>query len=168
MKISAIITYYNEENRINKTLNFLKDLSDILSEVIFINSSSTDNTKNIIDIFIQKENLLNTFSNISFDTEFPSDSCNLGLEISKYEYVFFLDSGLGFDKKFLLSQINLLQEKNVDAIFATTKMKGFDKLDVANVSQSYGYNKENIILPGSLIKKEDFKKNEKFKKNNFF
>jgi glycosyltransferase involved in cell wall biosynthesis len=168
MKISAIITYYNEEEKIEKTLNFLKDLSDIFSEIIFINSSSTDNTKNMIDRFIKKESLFNTFKNISFNTEFPSDSCNLGLEITKYEYVFFLDCGLGFDRKFLLSQINLLQEKNVDAIFATTKMKGFDKLDVANVSQSYGYNKENIILPGSLIKKEVFKKTGKFHKSRSF
>lgn len=168
MKISAIITYYNEEKRIDKTLNFLKDLSDILNEIIFIDSSSTDNTKNIIQEFIKSENLTSTFKNISFNTEFPSDSCNLGLEIAQYDYVFFLDCGLGFDKKFLLSQIDLLQNNNVDAIFATTKMIGFDKLDVANISQSYGFNKENIILPGSLIKKEIFKKTGKFHKSRSF
>ena len=81
MNISAIITYYNEEKKILNTLEFIKRQSEILTEVIFINSSSSDNTRNIIDRFIVENELQKKFKNISFDTKFPSDSSNLGIEL---------------------------------------------------------------------------------------
>ena len=146
MNISAIITYYNEEKKILNTLEFIKRQSEILTEVIFINSSSSDNTRNIIDRFIVENELQKKFKNISFDTKFPSDSSNLGIELSNGDYIFFLDCGLEFDKNFLNKQINHIK-KNIDAVFATTVMTGYSPLDVANISQSYGFGKENVILP---------------------
>ena len=89
MNISAIITYYNEEKKILNTLEFIKRQSEILTEVIFINSSSSDNTRNIIDRFIVENELQKKFKNISFDTKFPSDSSNLGIELSNGDYIFF-------------------------------------------------------------------------------
>ena len=61
MNISAIITYYNEEKKILNTLEFIKRQSEILTEVIFINSSSSDNTRNIIDRFIVENELQKKF-----------------------------------------------------------------------------------------------------------
>ena len=167
MNISAIITYYNEEKKILNTLEFIKRQSEILTEVIFINSSSSDNTRNIIDRFIVENELQKKFKNISFDTKFPSDSSNLGIELSNGDYIFFLDCGLEFDKNFLNKQINHIK-KNIDAVFATTVMTGYGPLDVANISQSYGFGKENVILPGSLIKKDVFSKIGKFYKSRSF
>ena len=167
MNISAIITYYNEEKKILNTLEFIKRQSEILTEVIFINSSSSDNTRNIIDRFIVENELQKKFKNISFDTKFPSDSSNLGIELSNGDYIFFLDCGLEFDKNFLNKQINHIK-KNIDAVFATTVMTGYSPLDVANISQSYGFGKENVILPGSLIKKDVFSKIGKFYKSRSF
>ena len=167
MNISAIITYYNEEKKILNTLEFIKRQSEILTEVIFINSSSSDNTRNIIDRFIVENELQKKFKNISFDNKFPSDSSNLGIELSNCDYIFFLDCGLKFDKNFLNKKINLIK-KNIDAVFATTVMTGYSPLDVANISQSYGFGKENVILPGSLIKKDVFSKIGKFYKSRSF
>ena len=65
MNISAIITYYNEEKKILNTLEFIKRQSEILTEVIFINSSSSDNTRNIIDRFIVENELQKKFKNIA-------------------------------------------------------------------------------------------------------
>ena len=47
-------------------------------------------------------------------------------------------------------------------------MTGYGPLDVANISQSYGFGKENVILPGSLIKKDVFSKIGKFYKSRSF
>ena len=168
MNISAIITYYNEEKKITKTLEFIKKQLEILTEVIFINSSSTDSTSNLINRFIIEHNLQKKIKNISFDTEFPSDSSNLGIELSNCEYIFFLDCGLEFDKNFLNNQIKYIKEKNIDAVFATTIMTGYGSFDVANISQGYGFEKENVILPGSLVKKEVFSKVGKFYKSRSF
>ena len=113
MNISAIITYYNEEKKILNTLEFVKRQSEILTEVIFINSSSSDNTRNIIDRFIVENELQKKFKNISFDTKFPSDSSNLGIELSNCDYIFSDDFSLIEEKIFIRFSTSGLSSKSL-------------------------------------------------------
>ena len=49
--ISLIIPFYNEENRIEKNLHFIKKFLKKKSEVIFVNDGSSDNSDKIIKKF---------------------------------------------------------------------------------------------------------------------
>jgi glycosyltransferase involved in cell wall biosynthesis len=61
--ISIIYPFYNEEKRINKTLNDIKKFNlifkHIKKEFLLVNDGSTDNTINIINDFIKKIRMLN-------------------------------------------------------------------------------------------------------------
>ena len=75
MKVSVVISAYNEEEKIEKCLSSVKDLAD---EIIFVDNSSTDGTVKIArkytdKIFIRKNNLmLNVNKNFGF-TKATSD-----------------------------------------------------------------------------------------------
>ena len=56
--ISIIIPVYNEENTIKIILNKVLKQNNFDKEIIVINDSSTDNTKSLIEEFLQKLNLL--------------------------------------------------------------------------------------------------------------
>jgi glycosyltransferase involved in cell wall biosynthesis len=49
-KISLIVPYFNESSTIVKTLNLLKSQTYLPKEILLINSSSTDDTYNKINI----------------------------------------------------------------------------------------------------------------------
>ena len=54
-KISLIVPYFNESSTIIKTLNLLKSQTYLPKEILLINSSSTDDTYNKINIWIKKK-----------------------------------------------------------------------------------------------------------------
>jgi glycosyltransferase involved in cell wall biosynthesis len=54
-KISLIVPYFNESSTIVKTLNLLKSQTYLPKEILLINSSSTDDTYNKINIWIKKK-----------------------------------------------------------------------------------------------------------------
>lgn len=71
-KLSVVISAYNEEAKIKDLFESLKYLDQILEEIIFINNSSLDKTKEIAEkytdkVFIVPNNLmLNTNKNLGF------------------------------------------------------------------------------------------------------
>jgi len=166
-KISAIVTYYNEEKNILKTINSLLNQTKKIDEIIFVNSKSNDGTSEIINKFIKK-NPNYRIKNISFKTQFPSESINLGIVIASNDLIFLMDCGLQFSKNTLKYSFELLQKKNLDLVFGSAKLQGINPVDVASVSHTYGYNKYNITIPGSLIKKNIFYNNGFFLESRSF
>ena len=89
-KISIIIPYRNVENYIADCLDSVvnQTLSDI--EIICVNDCSSDNSKNIVEQFQEKDNRI-----IMLETSEPSGqgyARNRAIEIAKGEYIGFVDS----------------------------------------------------------------------------
>ena len=96
-KISLILTYFNEEESIQNTFSMIIKQSLLPDEVIFINSNSNDNTSNILDQLISSnKNIDINFKNVYSNTKFPSDSANLGIQLSNNSLIAFMDCGLIF------------------------------------------------------------------------
>ena len=72
-KISLIIPFYNEALVALKTLNLVNAQSVNPEEVIFVDSSSTDNTSLIINNFISKNNL-NNWKIVNTNYKTPSEA----------------------------------------------------------------------------------------------
>ena len=87
--------------KLHKTLNLLKSQTYLPKEILLINSSSTDDTYNKINIWIKKKNLKHLFKNINSKSKNPSSSKNLGIINSKHKWLAFMDCGLFFKKNWL-------------------------------------------------------------------
>ena len=86
MKISVILTAYNEEKYIAKAIESVlsQTLTDL--ELIVVNDGSTDNTLNIINSFDDSRIKVLSHDNIG-----PGASRNRAMKIAEGEYVAFID-----------------------------------------------------------------------------
>lgn len=87
--ISVIIPAYNVEKYIEKCINSVLNQTYTNLEIIILNDGSTDNTKQILDGFENKDPRIKI---IHKENTGVSDTRNLGLEIAKGDYIGFVDS----------------------------------------------------------------------------
>ena len=102
-KISIVLPLYNEESRLNKLFsgikNFKKTKYGKLSEIIFVNDGSIDNTEEKISNFIKKNKskykLIKSKKNLG-----KGYALKLGVKRARYNWIFTMDSDLsvGFNE----------------------------------------------------------------------
>ena len=155
-KISLILTYFNEEKNILNTLKTIFSQTLLPNELILINSGSTDKSKKIIENFLKKEKKKIKTYNFSLDTNLPSTSKNMGIQVSNNQLVAFMDFGINFEKNWLKIQFDILNKKKVDAVIGSVKLSGNSLFDKASVINTYGDKNSTPCIPGSLIKKKIF------------
>ena len=156
--ISVIIPYYNEEKTIKKTLELIKSQSHQPKKILLINSSSTDNTSNLIDKWIIKNKYKYKYKNIFKNTKYPSTSKNLGIKLSKTEWLAFMDCDLKFKKDWLQNQVKFLKKNNLKIVLGSCYLRGNGLIDACCVAQTWGYKTKIGVIPSSVINKEIFKK----------
>ena len=88
-KVSVIIPVYNTEKYLKKCLNSIinQTLKDI--EIIIVNDGSTDNSLNICNEFVKKDERIKL---INKENEGLSAARNTGLKLATGEYIGFVDS----------------------------------------------------------------------------
>ena len=89
--ISIIIPLYNFANYIEKCLNSLVNQTNHDFEVIIIDDGSTDNSKLVVEKFIDKNNLKN-FKLITQNNGGVSKARNTGIKVAETEWIAFVDS----------------------------------------------------------------------------
>jgi len=155
---SLIIPFYNEKKTAVFTLNLIINQSITPSEVLFINSKSSDNTCDIIQNFIFN-NKLDNWKVINTDFQTPSESKNLGIKISKYKWCAFMDFDLKFSNTWLEDQINFINEnKNLMISYGVVNLNPSNYFDKLVIAQTYGLKSNNPVIPSSFIKKKYFEK----------
>ena len=158
-KISVIIPYHNEEKTLDVTFNLIINQTYKPDEVIFINSSSTDNSELLIDDFIENNNRSGIFfQNIFKNTNTPGGSSNVGIALARNDIVGFMDCGLIFEKDWLEKQLDYLLRDNLDVILGSCILDGIGIVDTACVCHTYGYLRNRQCHPGSLVRKKLFDK----------
>ena len=153
MKISIVIPYKNEEKSIIFTAQKILKQNYKKYEVIFINSNSSDSSFKLLNKFILKNKLKN-FRNISEKTLFPSDSKNLGIKLSKYDYVSFMDCGLDFDKNWLKNQKAFIKKNKQNLVLGNLFSSASSPFEKAVIAQTWGLNRTINVIPGTLIEKK--------------
>lgn len=156
--ITVVIPYYNEEKTLDTTLDLISQQLYQPREVIFVNSSSTDGSSELIDKWIghhQEDNGCR-YRNVFENTNTPSSSKNVGIRLSKTEWVAFMDCGLFFPKDWLELQVNYLEKNGGDIVSGVCELSGINLIDICCVVQTYGYKRKNIVVPSTLVKKSVF------------
>lgn len=112
--ISVIVTVYNLQDCILETLESLESQICHDFELIIIDDGSTDNTFNICKEFCEKSKLRTRL--VQQKNKGVSVARNVGIQLSKGEYLLILDGDDVFDKSFILSMFKCAKETNADVI----------------------------------------------------
>ena len=111
-KISIIIPVYNGEKYIEKCLDSIKNQTFKDYEVLIINDGSKDNTKNLIEKYLNDKR----FKLFNRTNHGIGVSRNFGLDESSGEYICFIDSDDYVDKKYLEKLYNKISKENLDIV----------------------------------------------------
>lgn len=111
-KVSIIIPNYNGEKFIAKCINSVIDQDYKNKEIIIIDDGSTDNSKNIIQSFINNKDV-----KISFQHNLnASIARNEGLKIATGDYVLFLDSDDILCENVISSVVSEMERNRADLL----------------------------------------------------
>lgn len=113
-KLSVIIPVYNVEKYLRRCLDSVTNQTFKDIEIIIINDASTDNSQEIIDEFKSKDpriiSIINK-NNINLGL-----TRNVGIEISKSEYITFLDSDDWIEKNMYDEMMKVITKNNADIV----------------------------------------------------
>ncbi|GAA4316331.1 hypothetical protein GCM10023115_25540 [Pontixanthobacter gangjinensis] len=178
--ISIIIPAYNRCNFIGETLDSVINQSYSKWECLVIDDSSTDNTKELLDYYCLKDRRIKFFSRPGHLPK-GSNSCrNYGIELSKGEYLQFLDSDDLLEKNKLKAQVEtsvgndllitgkwggFLNSSNLRSRFKYTYGLYRDFNSPINMLQSMGFYNEFFPMHVYLIPKKLIEKAGKWNEN---
>lgn len=149
--ITIIIPAYNAEFYIFDTLKSVVDTfkgSCIPYEVLIINDGSTDNTKEIVESFINTTDIIIKL----FNTENlgVSSARNLGIDKAKFDYLYFLDSDDLLDSNFIESFSFFSNSPDIiEGRIAVFDHKDIYKTQIKSIREPSKHSEQNFI---SVIK----------------
>lgn len=109
-KVSVIIPIYNKEHRIRKSIESVLNQTYFDFELILINDGSTDNSHLYAMEYAERDSRIVYYNQ---KNQGVSVARNKGIELSKGEYISFLDADDEIDEKFLEKMIKAIEDKNV-------------------------------------------------------
>jgi glycosyltransferase involved in cell wall biosynthesis len=157
-EVTVVIPYFNESKTIAKTLELIGKQSIPPKEAIIVNSSSTDDSFLVVDAWINQnqEKFVTRFRNIDKSTKNPGSSKNIGIKISKTNWIAFMDCGQKFPTDWIECQINYINSKKLDVSFGVVYLNGVNWVDRCAIAQTYGYKQLRSCVPGTLLKRNVF------------
>lgn len=138
IKISIIITSYNVENYIEQCLDSVLNQTFKDIEIICIDDCSTDNTYKILENYKNKYgNKIKVFKN---DKNYgnPSVGVNKGIELSKGEYLYILDSDDYLSDEYLYNLYFTAKKYDSDVV---------SNLNIMHIDMDRQTNKESKPYP---------------------
>ncbi|WP_134388019.1 glycosyltransferase family 2 protein [Flavobacterium psychrophilum] len=114
--VSIIVPCYNGENYLNNTLESVFNQEYKNWECVIVNDGSTDQSSNIIDNWVKKDN---RFFHHHQENQGLSTSRNNGVQLAKGEYIFFLDADDLLPSNSILDLINSIDIKSDFAVGIT-------------------------------------------------
>ena len=108
--VTVIITAYNSENYIKRSISSVLDQTYTDFDLIVVNDCSTDTTASIVASEFPQVNLINK------PNGGPSSSRNSGIKSATGQYVAFLDADDYWDRHKLMKQVSIIKNKDANIV----------------------------------------------------
>ena len=175
--ISIVIPTYNDCENLIRNIKFIKSQEFKDFEIIVINDCSIDQTKKYLDLLNDKQ-----ISSLSLKTnKGPGHARNIGIKLSKGDWISFLDSDDSWNTKRLkIISDYLIKNDNLDLVchneFEVDKSNNIKKklyygpLDKINPYKDLLLNGNKFSTSATIIKKKFLEENKIFfnEERNFF
>ncbi len=109
--VTIVTPSYNCSDFISKTIDSVINQSYSNWEMIIVDDKSTDNTVEIINNYVKKDNRIKLIE--SADNYGPAYTRNIGIKYSKGAYIAFLDSDDLWEKDKLLLQVSFMKKNDI-------------------------------------------------------
>ena len=110
--ISIIVPVYNTEKYLDRCIGSLVEQNEQDIEILLIDDSSTDNSGKVIDEWALKDCRIRAFhKTVNLGV---SDSRNMGLQLSRGEYIGFVDSDDWIDPDMYSEMLHYIKNTNAD------------------------------------------------------
>ena len=150
-KVDIILPNYNSSEFIEKTIDSVIGQTHKNWNLIIVDDCSDEKTKKILNKYSQNKNIQIVFLDKNKGAAFCR---NHALELSKSEYVAFLDSDDVWFPDKLIKQINFMKKNNYNFTYTNyTPYKGERSIDMSNqnsVRPREKYNFESFIKDTSI------------------
>lgn len=113
--VSIIIPCYNTEKYIAETIESVFNQTYTNWELIIVNDGSTDSSRQIIELFKNKEQRIRVIDKLNSGV---SDTRNKGLEIAQGELITFIDADDVWHNDNLEKKVPFLSSTNVDVVYS--------------------------------------------------
>ena len=139
--IDAIVTVYNKQNTIAKTLESLLSQPTEFKEIIIVDDGSIDHSAKIVKKFADKhKNIKYIFQN----NQGVVKSLNAGLRMTNTNFVAVLDGDISFDKDWLPKLIPYFGNEEIAAVSGLTKTMNPKNLWAALAGYNVEYRQSKI------------------------
>lgn len=137
---SIVVPIFNCELYLEKLVNSVLKQDYQCFELILIDDGSTDNSSKIIEKFNDER-----IKFIQKKHSGVSDCRNLGINVSKYDYICFIDSDDYICSNFLSSFVEVIEKYNPDLISCGFYSEVNNKYDSVSVCEKFYRSKDEII-----------------------
>ena len=149
-----------------ETLDQLRAQTLTPSQVIMVNSSSTDNSLSVVDAWISQNqsSLPCPYLNLNSGTNTPGGSKAAGVDIATTDLVAFMDCGLKFSPEWLAMQFaKLMSDPGASWVSGGLITSGEGITDKCAIAHTYGYRRFRPCMPSSLLRRNIFETVGRFK-----
>lgn len=157
--ISIVMTSYNYSDYISEAIESVIHQTYTNWELIIVDDASQDNSRDIINKYVEKDSRIKAFFNTK--NLGLADSLKIGINNSRGEWITFLESDDYYFINNLEEKANLITQ-NFDFIFSNVQMVGDEKI-IENSEKYYTMLIEKGILPIESQLLHNFKNNICFK-----
>ena len=154
MKVSVVVPCFNHGQYLSEALTSILEQTYIDWECIIINDGSTDNSEQIANQWT-KDN--NKFSYYLKKNGGLSSARNLGVNMSKGEYILTLDADDKFEKTFISKAVEILNQKEKIGIVSCWGYK-FYQNNSKSIFKPDGKNLDDYLFKNAAIGNSLFRK----------
>ena len=152
MKVSIIIPTYNDSKYILKTLDSVTDQTMTDYEVIVVDDGSTDETKEVVENYIDGKNLNNKIRYCFQENKDQLNAIIHGLEYATGEYIFILHSDDLICEKDSLEKCVKYMDSNPDAQSIISDLTIIDgDGNITGIQKVKKYERNEYIVPLQLL-----------------
>lgn len=145
--VSIIIPTYNRAHLIGETLDSVLAQTYGNWECIIVDDGSTDNTSDVLESYVNKDSRFQYYHRPP-DRPKGANACrNYGFQISKGEFIVFLDSDDLLKSSCLAKRISFLQQRDLDFVIGDTAViEGGKKVEKLMCKSPHFENKKTYLL----------------------
>lgn len=151
--VSIVIPVYNSEKYIAKCLDSIINQTYKDIEIIAIDDGSSDSSLNILREYEEKFDFIKVFSQKNSGI---AKTRNKGIDLSKGDYLMFIDNDDYIDSYYVEIFVNTIQKRRADIVIGGYKrVNTNNKVLFHNKPKNNNWSKYTIIAPWSKIYKKE-------------
>lgn len=159
LPISLVIPVRNEASTISETLDGILALSTLPSEIIFVDTGSTDQSVTMIESWSSRAAQLGIHLKlIHHPGGYPGAARNSGVKQASFDWIAFLDVGIKPETDWLDKLWACMQDSQAQAVYGMCQFSDNHPFGRLICAISYGQGNRAPVLPASLFHKSVFLK----------